>query len=372
MKFAIITHVVHNQEDGKYYAYAPYVNEMNLWGKYVDEVLIVAPKTTKNDANINSAYQQKHLQFYTIPTFSFISIYQALKALAVLPIVFTKICYVCAKADHIHIRCPGNTGLLGCLAQMFFPKKTKTVKYAGNWDPNARQPWSYRFQKWLVKNTFLNRNLKVLVYGNWPTSSPNVKPFFTATYFDHEKKPLLKRDYSKRLEFVFVGTLSPGKQPLWCAKFIELLHQKGLEVILDLYGKGTEQKILEDYIKKGKLHEIIRLHGNQPKKLIKEHLQKAHFLLLPSKSEGWPKVIAEAMFWGCIPIVTPVSCVPWMLGEGKQGIIVSGNPSEEAEKFADLLKENSLGTWESMSQLGAAWSRNYTLDAFELAIKKLI
>lgn len=61
-----------------------------------------------------------------------------------------------------------------------------------------------------------------------------------------------------------------------------------------------------------------------------------------------------------------------MLGEGKQGIIVSGNPSEEAEKFADLLKENSLGTWESMSQLGAAWSRNYTLDAFELAIKKLI
>lgn len=63
MKFAIITHVVHYQEDGKYYAYAPYVNEMNLWGKYVDEVLIVAPKTTKNDANINSAYQQKHLQF---------------------------------------------------------------------------------------------------------------------------------------------------------------------------------------------------------------------------------------------------------------------------------------------------------------------
>ena len=39
-------------------------------------------------------------------------------------------------ADHIHLRCPGNIGLLGCIVQIAFPKKVKTVKYAGNWIQN--------------------------------------------------------------------------------------------------------------------------------------------------------------------------------------------------------------------------------------------
>ena len=46
-------------------------------------------------------------------------------------------------------------------------------------------------------------------------------------------------------------------------------------------------------------------------------------MILPSKSEGWPKAIAEGMFFGCIPIATPVSCVPWMLADGSRGILVS-------------------------------------------------
>jgi hypothetical protein len=31
------------------------------------------------------------------------------------------------------------------------------------------------------------------------------------------------------------------------------------------------------------------------------------------------KAIAEGMFWGCIPVGTAVSCVPFMLDEGKRG-----------------------------------------------------
>ena len=31
------------------------------------------------------------------------------------------------------------------------------------------------------------------------------------------------------------------------------------------------------------------------------------------------------MFFGCIPIATSVSCVPWMLGGGSRGILISEN-----------------------------------------------
>jgi len=51
------------------------------------------------------------------------------------------------SANHIHLRCPGNIGLLACLIQILFPNTPKTSKYAGNWDPNAKQPFTYKIQK---------------------------------------------------------------------------------------------------------------------------------------------------------------------------------------------------------------------------------
>ena len=50
MTFAIFTLVQHREKDGKYYGYAPYIREMNIWTKYVDDVIVVAPKSTLNGA----------------------------------------------------------------------------------------------------------------------------------------------------------------------------------------------------------------------------------------------------------------------------------------------------------------------------------
>ena len=91
------------------------------------------------------------------------------------------------KADHIHLRCPGNMGLIGSLIQIFFPNTPKTAKYAGNWDPKSKQPLSYVIQKWLLSSTFLTRNIKVLVYGEWEHQSKNITSFFTASYREEDK-----------------------------------------------------------------------------------------------------------------------------------------------------------------------------------------
>lgn len=369
MKFAIITHALHYRENERVYAYAPYVSEMNLWGRYVDEFLVVAPSATQLDTAINSAYEQNQIRWIRIPAFSLVGIGNFLRTLFVLPVIFIKVFRACAAADHIHLRCPGNVGLIGCVAQMFFPKKPKTAKYAGNWGSNEGQPWSYRFQKWLLANTFLTRNMQVLVYGDWPDQSKNIKSFFTATYSENEKEDLANRDYTGVLQFVFVGTLSPGKQPLWVAQFVDTLNNLGQKAVVDFYGDGQERAELEQYIANRGLEDTQRVHGNKPRELVKKQLQKAHFLLLPSRSEGWPKVVAEAMFWGCIPVVTPVSCVPWMLGNGGRGFLVSGAAEDEAGLFLKSIKERDLG---NMRQAGANWSRNYTIDLFEKEIQKLI
>ncbi len=90
---------------------------------------------------------------------------------------------------------------------------------------------------------------------------------------------------------------------------------------MDIFGEGILKQSLQEYIKENNLKSNIELHGNVDKEKLKSALKKSDFLLLPSKSEGWPKAVAEAMFFGVIPITTNISCLSWMLDEGTTGNI---------------------------------------------------
>jgi glycosyltransferase involved in cell wall biosynthesis len=47
----------------------------------------------------------------------------------------------------------------------------------------------------------------------------------------------------------------------------------------------------------------------------------SHVLVLTSESEGFPKVISEAMAFGCVPLVTAVGAIPEVLNHGVQAIL---------------------------------------------------
>lgn len=370
MNFVIITHVNHIHKGSQYLAYAPYVREMNIWLKYVDEVKIVGPLIKKELTAIETPYEHDKINFVRVPSFSFTSFKNNLVSVFKLPLISWKIFWAMKKADHIHLRCPGNMGLVGCLIQMSFPHKMKTAKYAGNWDPQSKQPWTYNLQKWILSNTFLTRNMQVLVYGNWKNQSENIKPFFTATYSEADKKPIVTLGLEGVINFIFVGTLVVGKNPLYAIQLVESLLKKGYNVSLDLYGEGIQRKVLENYIKLKGLENNIQLQGNQNQETIKKAYQKSHFVILPSQSEGWPKAIAEGMFWGCIPVATKVSCVPFMLDYGGRGVLLNMNLEEDAQQIEMVLKREKIFT--QKREKASDWSRKYTLDIFETEIKKML
>lgn len=370
MKVAIITHVKHIHIDNEYFGYAPYIQEMNIWLKYVSEAIIVAPLVKGIPTAIDISYQHEKIELLKISSFDITTFNNFINATFKFPVIFWKVFLAMKKADHIHLRCPGNLGLIGCIVQILFPKKVKTAKYAGNWDPKSKQPWTYKLQKWILSNTFLTRNMQVLVYGEWENQSKNIKPFFTATYSEHEKENILKKDVDKEAIFVFVGALSIGKDAMYAVKLIELLTKNKNNVILNIYGEGEQRNFIEAYIKDNHLLDVVFLHGNQNKETIKKAYQKSHFVILPSKSEGWPKVIAEGMFWNCIPIATKVSCVPFMLDYGNRGILLKMNLKKDFNQIETILK-NELG-YLIKSKKASDWSRKYTLDLFENEIKELL
>jgi hypothetical protein len=85
---------------------------------------------------IDTNYVHGKITLKPVFNFDVTTVQSILKAIFYIPNMF-KI-FKMRQADHIHLRCPGNTGLLGCVLQIFSNKK-KTAKYAGNWD-QKKQP----------------------------------------------------------------------------------------------------------------------------------------------------------------------------------------------------------------------------------------
>lgn len=411
MKFTIITHASHKIKENNIFSYEPYVREMNLWSPHATEIKIVAPMGEGGITSIETSYNHKNIVLVPIATFDVLTLKSTLKTLRLLPKTAYNIYKAMLWADHIHLRCPGNIGLLGCFVQLLFPGKPKTAKYAGNWDPKAKQPWSYRLQKWLLSNTFLTKNMKVLVYGEWPNQTKNIVPFFTASYSEkeidnnychaepnpersrrvelHDKvenqqiatsptniEPADKR--SKRAprndggnnNFLFVGALTKGKQPLLSVAVIKKLKQNGHQAQLNIYGEGQERAAIEKYITENNLIQEVILHGNCDKEAIKKAYQTAYFLLFISRSEGWPKAVAEAMFWGCLPITSKVSCIPYMLANGERGALVNANVDEIVNVVEDYLQHPDKYKLQATKAMD--WSQQFTMERFEEEIGKIL
>jgi glycosyltransferase involved in cell wall biosynthesis len=371
MKFCIITHVPHIFSKGEYFAYGPYVREMNIWLKYVDKIIIVAP-LYKNipTKQIDLGYRHNNIEFIHIPEFNIQNVKSIFKTLFLLPVILIRITNGIKKSDHVQLRCPGNVGLLGCIVQIFFPGKTKSAKYAGNWDWKSKQPWSYRIQQKILRNTFLTKNMTTLVYGEWPDKTKNIKPFFTASYSEKEKLPVNKSKFEDGVNLAFVGGLNEFKNPLASLLVLKALNDKGINVKLSYCGDGPERNKLEKKITEFELVDRVQLLGDVNSEKVKLVLQEAHFLVFISRSEGWPKAVAEAMWWGCLPITTAVSCVPQMLGNGERGELAGNN----VQQIADFIEGYTKNTadYSMKTKKAMEWSRQFTLERFESEIKQLL
>lgn len=371
MTFLIVSHVLHKRNAlGVIGGYGPYVREMNIWLKHVDKAIVVAPIINCEHDAIDLPYEHDNIEFVQVPAFEFTSLLQSLRSVVMLPVIMHRILFSMRRADHIHLRCPGNMGLLGCVAQIFFPNKRKTAKYAGNWDWNSQQPRTYRWQQIILQSTFLTKNMTALVYGNWAGATKNIKPFFTASYRKEEIVPTKVRDLKGVINLIFIGGLNSGKRPLVSIQTAEQMVARGHHVEMFMLGDGKEKSELEEYIKQHNLEACVHLLGNVNAEEVKDYASKSHFLIFASKSEGWPKAVAESMFWGCLPITTNVSCVAEMLGYGERGNLVTPDSSEIADTIEYYLSNPQ--EYQSKALAAMNWSRQYTLERFEDDVSKLL
>ena len=104
-----------------------------------------------------------------------------------------------------------------------------------------------------------------------------------------------KKRKNKNFKLLFVGRLSPEKNPLILIKLMRFLKNKNKKVQLDIVGDGALKSAIELKIKKEDLNEQVFLHGQTNPDLF---YKNCDLVIIPSKSEGFGMVLIEAIFFG--------------------------------------------------------------------------
>jgi GalNAc-alpha-(1->4)-GalNAc-alpha-(1->3)-diNAcBac-PP-undecaprenol alpha-1,4-N-acetyl-D-galactosaminyltransferase len=133
-----------------------------------------------------------------------------------------------------------------------------------------------------------------------------------------------------------------------------LEYQKGFDLLIPVFGKleskdwrlvivgeGSQRRELETLIEKANA-DNIRLVGRQ--KEMEEWYQKASIFVLPSRREGFPNVLLEAMAHGCACIAFDCPYGPSEIIEnGENGLLIEwGNEQALMEKLKRLMDDMDL------------------------------
>jgi glycosyltransferase involved in cell wall biosynthesis len=103
-------------------------------------------------------------------------------------------------------------------------------------------------------------------------------------------------------DVVFVGRLVPWKGARLAVR--ALRHVRQGSASLHIYGDGPEREWILKEMRRWRVHDHVRLHGQVPRSRILEHVARAGVLLHPSFHEEGGTAVAEALTMG-----TPVVCL---------------------------------------------------------------
>ena len=370
MKLVIISHTEHYMKEGIPYGWGATVREIYQLAKLFEQIVHIAPLYNGEPPTSFYSYDTTNVKHVSVLPAGGDGIFNKLRILLRIPEYIQVILKEIKNADVVHVRAPANISLFAMVLLTFIkhPKK-RWIKYAGNWQNYAREAHSYRFQKWWLKRNFARA--KVTVNGEWPNQPQHIHSFYNPCISDDERLAAAELTKGKILtspvQLIFVGRLEDEKGVGRILKIASELDQQSIEYEIDFVGDGPNRKSYEQEAQnlKGK----IIFHGWLSRNQLNRLYQKAHFILLPSEGEGWPKVLSEAMAFGVIPIASKVGSIGEYLTKFTVGLAVT-DPSEYGVSLREYLLHDKV--WLRESELAREVSAKFVYEEYLIKVKGLL
>lgn len=361
-KLLIISHTPHTKGiKNVIVGWGPTITEINHLANRWDEVVHIACLTQGPPVPSMLPYIHPNIRFCAIPFFGGVTLHSKLNVLSQAPEICKVIIAELSNATHVQIRVPMGIGLYILPLFWFMPRKFNLwVKYANNWG-HVSSSIGYRLQRWFLKMNFLR--CPVTINGFWPNQSKHLftfeNPCITSKQLDFGRA--IRKDFKKKYKIVFAGRLEDAKGVNFLLDIVEdLNYNKILEWVF--LGDGP---LLIDLKKKFSIVDIpVRFLGFVSQEEVHKELYDAHFLILPSKSEGFPKVIAEAWNYQCIPICSAVGSIPHYLNQGVNGFLINELSSQGVKNSINNALNTSFDILETISKQGNEMASNFTFEKY--------
>jgi glycosyltransferase involved in cell wall biosynthesis len=353
------------------YAYGPYAREIDVWADLFPELVIAAPCRNEKPPGDWIAFTRPNISIAPQREAGGDDWRAKVKQVLILPSLVLGLSRAMRNADAIHVRCPGNLGVLGVLLAPLFSRRL-VAKYAGQWNGYPGERLALRLQRSVLRSYWWQG--PVTVYGQWPNEPDHVVPFFTSMMTDKMVKRAVavaeSKKIAKPLHILFSGRLAKEKRVDALLEAIGILVDRGIDVEVVVVGGGAEEASLRQQTKDLGLQKLVTFVGSLSFETSLKWYEWADCLVLPStNSEGWPKVIAEGMCYGLVCIGVEHGQVRRMLA-GRGIALKSGTPQEIADALQHVVERP--GDFEEMRRKASAWARQYSLDGLREALRDLL
>ncbi len=155
----------------------------------------------------------------------------------------------------------------------------------------------------------------------------------TQAYFDVP----LKTATSNRL--IVIGVLDENKNIMFLLEALQVLVKKGKFYTIDVLGdfkSPVYKEKVNKYVAEHKLAPYINFHSWVPQTTVVSVMTQADILVVSSKQESLPMVIAEAMAAGKVVIGSTVGGISEMIAEGENGFLTN---TADVNTLVDPLEE---------------------------------
>jgi glycosyltransferase involved in cell wall biosynthesis len=318
----IISHTPHYRSSGNIVGWGPTVREIDYLSSLFKNVIHLAPLHEEPPTDAALPYRSSNIDFVPVQPAGGPHLWNKLGILLKYPGYALKIIGQLKSCDLIHIRCPANISLMATLLVKFLqPRKRIWIKYAGNWQGGEDECWSYKFQRMLLKQP--SRGLVVTVNGEWPDQEKHVRTFSNPCLSSEDISNAYLRTRDKQLKspikLIYVGRIEEQKGAPRAIEILDQLTKWGISATLDLAGDGNERASFEALAEHKGISSRVRFHGWVGRDKLNALYTESHFIILPTKYEGWPKVLSEAMAHGVVPLTSTISSIPQYIEKFQTG-----------------------------------------------------
>src|SRR5205823_4571296 len=137
------------------------------------------------------------------------SLWGKIRLVWTLPAMILRLAQTLRGVDAIHVRCPGNLGMVGAMIGPLFSSKL-VAKYAAQWTDYSGEATTTRWQKRLLSSGWFRG--PVTVYGCWPKARKHIVPFFTSVLTSEQisraRLAAKRKPVSGPFRLLFVGRLT--------------------------------------------------------------------------------------------------------------------------------------------------------------------